>query len=737
MFTAYSKYLGLIPITFVISTTLIKDAIEDLRRWKFDSRINNRTCHVWDRSSDPNGTCFVETSNLDGETSLKLRIVPKRYLPYSQENSNFVPSDFTGTVFSEPPVKAIYTVRAKIEYETAYKSNLGSFEVISKENIRLRNTTFIEGIVLYAGHDTKVMMNNGRAPYKISNIEKLTNKFTIICIIILVLMCIAGGIGSAVWMSHHVDLTIVPISLYITVEIIKAAQIYFIGQDINLYDEEFLLSFEICNLVSLGIPQFLKSYSLQFDQTYTVCIYRLKLVKDHRIDCRSMNIPEELGQITHVLSDKTGTLTENVMVFRNCAFDETDYGKSTKKIHPWKPVVSHSLHGRVLTEWRTNKILRHFFFNMVLNNSVVVNKKPHQDAIEAGFYEAEVYNIGNSAFFDVTLEQFKEKVDSMKNCPMQKTLRKNSISNMTDCESLSTVSQTEKLPTSMTSNSTPVSCESDMGGEKSITAVSRVSSISKIASVVRKNFISPIVTLKRSKLFVCLFMKILLNDKVKWKSSIHRAKCVLCYRMTPSEKAEIVKAVKYHLKGNVLAIGDGANDVSMIQVANVGIGVAGKEGMQAVMACDFAIARFRLMQRLLLVHGHWSYYRLANSFLYLLYKNIVNVIVLAVIPCLDGLQYNLWMFGFYLATGTTIVNTLHLALDVRYWTWPLLYIFIFFILLHFIYFELYSILVQTGWIVDSTIYMFPAVMEQATFWLSMPLVTVIALIPKLVLFLII
>lgn len=107
--------------------------------------------------------------------------------------------------------------------------------------------------------------------------------------------------------------------------------------------------------------------------------------------------------------------------------------------------------------------------------------------------------------------------------------------------------------------------------------------------------------------------------------NIFRAKTVLCYRMTPSEKATIVNTVKKRIKGNVLAIGDGANDVPMIQAAHVGIGIAGKEGLQAAMACDFAIARFKFLSRLLLVHGHWSYYRLANTFLYFLYKNAVSI----------------------------------------------------------------------------------------------------------------
>lgn len=101
---------------------------------------------------------------------------------------------------------------------------------------------------------------------------------------------------------------------------------------------------------------------------------------------------------------------------------------------------------------------------------------------------------------------------------------------------------------------------------------------------------------------------------------------VLCCRATPLQKAYIVKVVKEELKVRTLAIGDGANDVSMIQTADVGIGISGQEGMQAVMAADFALSRFKYLERFLLVHGHWSYDRLSRMVLYFFYKNAVSFI---------------------------------------------------------------------------------------------------------------
>ena len=86
-----------------------------------------------------------------------------------------------------------------------------------------------------------------------------------------------------------------------------------------------------------------------------------------------------------------------------------------------------------------------------------------------------------------------------------------------------------------------------------------------------------------------------------------------------------MRIVKEQLGQHTLAIGDGANDVSMIQTADIGVGISGQEGMQAVMASDFAVTRFKYIERLLLVHGHWNYDRLARMILYFFYKNATFV----------------------------------------------------------------------------------------------------------------
>nr|CAD7407111.1 unnamed protein product [Timema poppensis] len=100
-----------------------------------------------------------------------------------------------------------------------------------------------------------------------------------------------------------------------------------------------------------------------------------------------------------------------------------------------------------------------------------------------------------------------------------------------------------------------------------------------------------------------------------------QCKSVICCRVTPLQKAMVVELIKKNKQAVTLAIGDGANDVSMIKAAHIGVGISGQEGMQAVLASDYSIAQFRFLERLLLVHGRWSYYRMCKFLRYFFYKN--------------------------------------------------------------------------------------------------------------------
>src|SRR5277367_224001 len=117
-------------------------------------------------------------------------------------------------------------------------------------------------------------------------------------------------------------------------------------------------------------------------------------------------------------------------------------------------------------------------------------------------------------------------------------------------------------------------------------------------------------------------LKLVLEEPLKSKFLMlcRQCKSVICCRVSPSQKALVVRMVKTGLDVMTLAIGDGANDVAMIQEAHVGVGIAGEEGRQAVMSSDYAIAQFRYLSRLVLVHGRWSYRRISEMIANFFYK---------------------------------------------------------------------------------------------------------------------
>ena len=119
-------------------------------------------------------------------------------------------------------------------------------------------------------------------------------------------------------------------------------------------------------------------------------------------------------------------------------------------------------------------------------------------------------------------------------------------------------------------------------------------------------------------------LKLVLDDAIRQKFLLLCKECrsVLCCRVSPAQKAAVVQLVKDGLDVMTLSIGDGANDVAMIQEAHVGVGIAGEEGRQAVMSSDYAIGQFRFLTRLVLVHGRWSYRRLAETIANFFYKVI-------------------------------------------------------------------------------------------------------------------
>lgn len=147
-----------------------------------------------------------------------------------------------------------------------------------------------------------------------------------------------------------------------------------------------------------------------------------------------------------------------------------------------------------------------------------------------------------------------------------------------------------------------------------------------------KNYLEILKNDKNNKKFALVvdgyaLIHILLKFREKFKKIAIQCDAVLCCRMSPLQKANVVQIIRRSKEQPItLAIGDGANDCSMIQEAHVGVGIVGNEGRQAAMCSDFSLKKFYFLRQLLLVHGHYFYTRLAYTVVYFFYKNVLFIV---------------------------------------------------------------------------------------------------------------
>uniref|UniRef100_A0A8C1YKQ6 Phospholipid-transporting ATPase n=1 Tax=Cyprinus carpio TaxID=7962 RepID=A0A8C1YKQ6_CYPCA len=716
------RYTTLVPLIFILTVAGIKEIIEDYKRHKADNTVNKKKTTGWvslsylyntvlcSKSaavlsySEPQAMCYTETSNLDGETNLKIRQGLPLTASFQSLEELMV---LSGRLECEGPNRHLYDFTGTLRLENHNPAPLGPDQVLLR-GAQLRNTQWVVGIVVYTGHDSKLMQNSTKAPLKRSNVERVTNMQILVLFGILLVMALVSSIGAAIWNQQHTDeacwylsragdislnfwynlLTfiilynnLIPISLLVTLEVVRFTQALFINWDTEMY----------------------------YAETDTPAM------------ARTSNLNEELGQVKYLFSDKTGTLTCNIMHFKKCTIAGITYGhlpstsqnstefddpaliQNIEKNHPTSPQICEFLTmmavcHTVVPEREGNQIIFQasspdegalvkgakslgFVFTARTPHSVIIeargteqtyellnvlefssNRKRMSVIVRTPTGKLRLYCKGadnmiferlneTSQYKDLTvahLEQFateglrtlcfayvdleeeayqewlkeynristvlKDRAQKLEEC--YELIEKNLLLlGATAIEDRLQAGVPETIATLMKANIKIWV----LTGDKQETAINIgvchtcIYLYHKVTMCGYKfsPFLAPQATRatltahcsslgdslrKENELALIIdgqTLKYALSFEVRqaFLDLALSCKAVICCRVSPLQKSEIVDMVKKHVKAITLAIGDGANDVGMIQTAHVGVGISGNEGMQATNSSDYSIAQ--------------------------------------------------------------------------------------------------------------------------------------------------
>uniref|UniRef100_A0A8C5HAE1 Phospholipid-transporting ATPase n=1 Tax=Gouania willdenowi TaxID=441366 RepID=A0A8C5HAE1_GOUWI len=726
--TTLPWYTTLIPLVVVLGVTAIKDLIDDLARHRMDKEINNRKCEVimdgrfqdskWRdiqvgdivrlkkddfvpadllllSSTNPNSLCYVETAELDGETNLKfkfgLRVTDERL----QEERQL--AEFDALIECEEPNNRLDKFTGTMLWNTErYPLELDNMLL---RGCKVRNTEECHGLVIFAGNDTKIMKNGGKTRFKRTKIDELMNYmvYTIFALLLVVSAGLAIGhsywyddIGGKSWYLYDgldqqasyrgflsfwgyiiVLNTMVPISLYVSVEVIRLGQSKFINWDLQMYFPE----------------------------------------KDTPAKARTTTLNEQLGQIQYIFSDKTGTLTQNIMQFKKCTIAGHNYGTepvdwSWNRLADKKfSFMDHLLVARVRS--KKDKEATEFFKLLSLCHTVMAEYKDDDLVYQAASPDEGALVTAARNFGYVFLSRTQDTI-TIREMEQENTYemlalldfnsdrkRMSIILKFPDgrirlyCKGADTVIYERLSPNSRHKESTQTAldkfanetlrtlclCYKDISQdefdawsrrhrEAQVSLVDRETALDRVYEQIEKNLMLIGATAIEDKLqdgvpetiaklakadikiwvltgdkketaenigFSCSLltddMDIHYGEDIDFVDMACECESVICCRVTPKQKANVVSLVKKYKKAVTLSIGDGANDVNMIKTADIGVGISGQEGMQAVMSSDYAFAQFRYLQRLLLVHGRWSYIRMCKFLRFFFFKNFAFTLV--------------------------------------------------------------------------------------------------------------
>ncbi|EDW82269.1 uncharacterized protein Dwil_GK25212 [Drosophila willistoni] len=331
-----SPMTSLLPLVFVIAVTAAKQGYEDILRYRTDNVVNcspvtiikdgkeciiksqnvapgdlvvvQRDCDVpcdlvLMRSTDPHGKCFITTANLDGESNLKTLMVPRDLPMVDLKDMNKL-----GIIECETPRTDLYSFNGKIELQGAE----GRVLPLSAENVllrgsRVKNTECVIGCAVYTGMTTKLQLNSRLTRVKTSSSETYINRF-----LIFILIALIAIVTLLYFLKRYEELYVIPKLTYLG----DATDSYSVKQFLQDY-LSFLILFNYLIPISLYVTIELQRVIGGFFMEWDVELYEKET--DQPCVVNTSNLNEELGQINILFSDKTGTLTKNEMNFQQCS----------------------------------------------------------------------------------------------------------------------------------------------------------------------------------------------------------------------------------------------------------------------------------------------------------------------------------------------------------------------------------------------------------------------------------